>query len=481
MLDDYPKIKLVGTSIITIVIILLIFILVYKENLSKYLEDNWTDIRCNPLAIPLAGLVNTVEGKNYGDKVTNNFNKCMNSNISGNLGPLLQPFMNAIGGIIKIIIKIGESLNSFREALGSIRVMFQAFIGNTIDKLSNSYAAMVYFREKMKHIIKRQVAIMEIISQFLTAFPFLIYSLSHGPLPRFAVWFGKYLGILIAILIICLLCAFGGFFVQIFACPICALCFTEDSLVGRDEYEKKIRDINIGDKLDNNTIVTGRIYIKGDEKNKFPMYRLNNNCILTGSHLVYMNGWKRVKDIGIKVEYLDDNIICLITNNHNIPTNKYMFKDYLETSDSSVLFRQMDTIKQYLNYRNMENINKIDNIRPICSAGFSKQTLKELEKNDNNEIYGWVEIKEENIEWYKYDDMVLTANQLVYTDGVWKRVYECKGSNRIDYMDDRIYNVISVNGSLVCNGNILRDFMETHNKEVQDELLRQLDKYHNII
>ena len=178
MLDDYPKIKLVGTSIITIVIILLIFILVYKENLSKYLEDNWTDIRCNPLVIPLAGLVNTVEGKNYGDKVTNNFNKCMNSNISGNLGPLLEPFMNAIGGIIKIIIKIGESLNSFREALGSIRVMFQAFIGNTIDKLSNSYAAMVYFREKMKHIIKRQVAIMEIISQFLTAFPFLIYSLS---------------------------------------------------------------------------------------------------------------------------------------------------------------------------------------------------------------------------------------------------------------------------------------------------------------
>jgi hypothetical protein len=141
----------------------------------------------------------------------------------------------------------------------------------------------------------------------------------------------------------------------------------------------------------------------------------------------------------------------------------------------------MDTVKQYLNYRNMDNINKMDNIRPLCSAGFSKQTLKELEKNDNNEIYGWVEIKEENIEWYKYDDMILTGNQLVYTDGVWKRVYECKGSNRIDYMDDRIYNVISVNGSLVCNGNILRDFMETHNKEVQDELLRQLDKYHNII
>jgi hypothetical protein len=355
--------------------------------------------------------------------------------------------------------------------------MFQAFIGNTMDKLSNSYAVMVYLREKMKHIIKRQVAIIEIIKQFLAAFPFLIYSLSRGPLPRFAVWFGKYLGVLIAVLVICLLCAFGGFFVQIFACPICLLCFSEDSLVGVGKYEKQISDIQIGDKLDDDTIVTGKIYIKGDNINGYPMYKVDTNCILTGSHMIYKNGWKRVKDLGIKAENMNCNIVCLITNNNMIPTNKYIFKDYLETQSPNILCRQMDTVKQYLNYKDIDTRPKIDRNRPLCQSGFSKEVINEIINNENNEIYGWIEIDDENVEWYEYEGMIMTGNQLVFDDGKWYRVYENKNSKRVEYRG-RIYNVISINGSIVCNGVIMRDFMETHNEEVQEELLRQLDKYH---
>ena len=76
--------------------------------------------------------------------------------------------------------------------------------------------------------------------------------------------------------------------------------------------------------------------------------------------------------------------------------------------------------------------------------------------------------------------MIMTGNQLVFDDGKWSRVYENKKSKRVEY-EGWVYNVISVNGSIVCNGIIMRDYMETHNEEVQEELLRQLDKYHNII
>jgi hypothetical protein len=356
--------------------------------------------------------------------------------------------------------------------------MFKAFIGNTMDKLNNSYAVLIYLREKMKHIIKRQVAVMEIMKQMLKALPFLIYSLSRGPLPRFAVWFGKYLGVLIAVLIICLLCVFGGFFVQIFACPICAICFTEDSIVGTGKYAKKIEDIIIGDKLDDKTIVTGRIFIKRDDNYPFPMYKLDKDCILTGSHLVYKNGWKRVKDLGIKMEYINTNLVCLITNDHTIPTNKYIFKDYIETSNPNVLFRQMDTVKQYLNYKNMNTKVKIERERPICSAGFSYNTMNDLINNEDNEIYGWIEIVDDNVEWYNYEGMTLTGNQLIFENGEWKRVYESINGQKIEYDSTHIYNVISINGSIVCNGNLMRDFMETHNEDIQEELLRQLDKYH---
>jgi hypothetical protein len=478
MLDDYPKVKLVGQSLIIIVVSILVFILVYNDRIKKYVNDNWNEIKYNPIFIPLAGFADSVDGDTYGDKVQTTFNKYMNVNLGGVMNKLLAPFMLLIEGIIKIIKNIGKVLNTFREAIAVLRVMFQAFIGNTIDKLSNSYGTMVYLREKMKHIIKRQVAMMEILKQFLAAIPFLIYSLSRGPLPRFAIWIGQYLGLLIGILIVCLLCAFGDFFTRIFACPICAICFSEDSIVGYGKYNKKIGDIKIGDKLDDNTIVTGKIYIKGTENNPFAMYKLDDNCILTGSHLVYKNGWKRVKDLGIKMEYIHTNLVCLITNNNIIPTNKYIFKDYMETNDEHIICRQMDTVKQYLNYRNIETRVKVDSERPLCNAGFDYNTMKELINNENNEIYGWIEIEDNNIVWYKYDDMILSANQLIYENGKWMRVYESINGVKIDNDSNKLYNVISINGSIVCNGNIMRDFMETHNEDVQEELLRQLDKYH---
>ena len=479
MLDDYPKVKLVGQSLIIVVIIILVFILIYNDRIKKYVNENWTELRCNPFMMPFVGYANAAEGNTYSEKVSTNFNKCMNTNLDGTLNSLSGPFMVSIAGIIKMASVVGDTLNSFREGLGALRVMFQAFIGNTIDKLSNSYATMIYLREKMKHIVKRQVAIMEIMKQFLAALPFLIYSLSRGPLPRFAIWLTTYMGVVIAILVVCLLCVFGSFFAGIFACPICLVCFKEDSIVGVDKYEKRINEIKIGDKLDNNTIVTGRIYIKGDKQYPFPMYKVDNNCVLTGSHMVYKNGWKRVKDLGIKVEYMNCNIICLITNNNTIPTKTYMYKDYLETRDPNILCRQMDTVKQYLNYKDMNATAKVDNNRPLCSAGFSRDTMNDIINNENNEIYGYIDINDDNVEWYEYEGMIMTANQLVFDDDKWYRVYENKRSKKVNY-EGLIYNVVSVNGSIVCNGVIMRDFMETHNEDVSDELLRQLDKYHNI-
>jgi hypothetical protein len=175
--------------------------------------------------------------------------------------------------------------------------------------------------------------------------------------------------------------------------------------------------------------------------------------------MIYKNGWKRVKDLGIKAENMNCNIVCLITNNNIIPTNKYIFKDYLETQNPNILCRQMDTVKQYLNYKDINTNAKIDRDRPLCQSGFSKEVINEIMNNENNEIYGWIEIEDENVEWYEYEGMIMTGNQLIYDGGKWYRVYENKNSKRVEYRG-RIYNVISINGSIICNGIIMRDFME---------------------
>jgi hypothetical protein len=474
MLDNYPNIKLVGQTLIITVVTILIFILVYQNKIRDYLNNNWVELRCQPYIIPLAGLADVAEGDNYIDKVTSTFNKCMNTNIEGSLAQLMRPFYTMINGLLAIIKRTNNSLNSIREAIAALRVLFQAFIGNTMDKLSNSYVTMVYFREKMKHIIKRQTAVMEIMTQFLAALPFLFYSLSNGPLPRFANWFIKYSVILIAILAICLLCIFGGPFVSLFACPICALCFTESSIIGIGDFKKPIIDIEIGDYISDDTYVTGIIHICSNEI--IDMYKVSDNCIVSGSHSILIDDvWMRVRDIGIKPSFMSEHIVCLITNNNTIPTETHIFKDYLETADKLITYRQMMTVEDSLN----NDKGQIDFSKPRYPAGFSYKTIMEMSEDISIAGYGFVEIENDNIEWYEYEGTIVSGTLLVKENDRWIRVYSSNKAYKIDYDSNRIYNLITDDGIIKYKDVNYRDFLETHDKSIWDELLRQLDNYHN--
>jgi hypothetical protein len=478
MLDDYPKTKLIGLSLIVIVVTLLIFILVYQNRVTDYLNKNWAEVRCNPWIMPLAGFADVAEGTDYMDKVNTNFNKCMNTTIQGTFGELLKPFLTLVGGILSGLKKISETLNSFREVISSIRTLFQAFIGNTVDKLSNSYVALIYLREKMKNIINRQVAIMEIIHQFLTALPFLFYSLSNGPIPRFINWLARYIGMLIFSLVICLLCSFGGFFVSLFACPVCALCFTEDSLIGVGKYKKVIKNVEIGDVLDEHTYVTGKIYLKYIEPYPYYVHKINNECKLTGSHCVKIdNKWMRMNELNITPEEYSGNLICLITNNHLIPTEEYIFKDYLETDDKDVIFKLMDTVENHLNNEDNSKNNNLG--RHTTLQGFSDETIKKIINNEDNIIYGIVTVEDPFVRWYDYNGIVVTGNQLVYENNRWIRVYKSEMATLSIEQTKLIYNVVTIDGIININGVLCRDFLETQDEDINLELLRQLDNYHN--
>jgi hypothetical protein len=42
-----------------------------------------------------------------------------------------------------------------------------------------------------------------------------------------------------------------------------------------------------------------------------------------------------------------------------------------------------------------------------------------------------------------------------------------------------IYNVVTIDGIINTNGVLCRDFLETQDEDINLELLRQLDNYHN--
>ena len=106
----------------------------------------------------------------------------------------------------------------------------------------------------------------------------------------------------------------------------------------------QMKDVNLGDILENGIQVCGKLTLKGDKENpyyKIWSYKLNDYIYVTGSHKIFNNrmennrtdklsNYVEVKDYinAEKTNYYADELSCLITSNHNIPIGEYTFWDW---------------------------------------------------------------------------------------------------------------------------------------------------------
>jgi hypothetical protein len=391
MIEEYynqfkPFLRLVLQLLFYAIVVIIIMAILYQDKIQQYLDENWNAIRCEPYVIPFAGFSNVADGKTYGEKVNKNFQHCTGTHIKTAFPSLLEPFIAFLAIIKSSLEQVSGSINTFRKALSTLRIMFAALVKNTVEKMANSYAASVFLQEKMKNIVKRQTAVVEVMRQFLVAFPFVMESLMYGPIPRFAVWLSRYTWMLLSSIVICILCTFGGPFVSMFACPMCAICFTPSSIVGRDGYRKPIKVCDLGSYLDPYTEVTGIIYFGQtcvatnsfdivrniqllyplhEKGNGIPEYgepetffnprdafdreltskkQIKNHTWVTSSHAIFdsnTNQWTRISDWarqrGIRPAFAYEPVICLITSNNTIPVNQHMCKDYEEINNTKIL------------------------------------------------------------------------------------------------------------------------------------------------
>ena len=103
-----------------------------------------------------------------------------------------------------------------------------------------------------------------------------------------------------------------------------------------DSKIKKMKDIEIGDILENNNKVISVVQIKGDSEN--PFYKitskeLETDILVTGTHKIYdeeqdkfipVEDFKHAK----KTFFWGPKMYCLITETHQIPIGEYTFWDW---------------------------------------------------------------------------------------------------------------------------------------------------------
>ena len=283
-----------------IIIILVIGVVITSMSAISQVKDvsnNWSKYRCNPLAMPFAGL--------FGYNTKENFEFCMN-NIFTNFS---MPFLGSIGNIFQqfatLLQTIFSSLNGLRNSIatmgGGINIIFKEFT----DRISSFFFQLRVSAITLRTLFGRLYA---------TLFSVMYMGLSG----------------------ITGISSFTNTFLFSFLDTFCFPGHTELMVqVDKGFHRVPIKDIKIGDVLlPGKSVVTAtfQFYSKGQE-----MVQLGKTVVSTNHYVLHEGKYIMAGDHPYAIRLgpwnSDDLLYCVNTSDHHIPVEYLTFMDYDETSE----------------------------------------------------------------------------------------------------------------------------------------------------
>jgi hypothetical protein len=259
------------------------------------IKANWPLYRCNPMYMPLA------------DDPETNFTYCIQSMQSDYMGYLLQP-------ITFVTSSITDILGSFLGEINMVRAMFdkiRGFMSSIIESVFGVFLNLVIEFQKItigiKDLIGKTIGIMVSLMYILDGSIKTMNSTWNGPPGQMIKALGK--------------------------------CFHPDTkLKLKNGTIKAIKDIDLGDILENGSIVESVMKIN-NKNSPVPLYVIKDegvnkeNIYVTGSHLVFNNTTQKFCKIekyykSLKCSKQTEWFSCLITSDHKIQIGNELFWDW---------------------------------------------------------------------------------------------------------------------------------------------------------
>lgn len=286
---------------VTLWSILLMYI-PYIFGFRQQIIDNWSTYRCSPTIIPIAGMINKKDTESVSEATSNNFSYCVQNIQTSFMGSLLEPVYYVTSGLSDVTGMLGS-------AVGDISGLFSR-LRDFLEEITSSIMSLFYnlIIEYMKIFIALEDLVGKIIGTVLSV-AYLVEGLPLSAASLMDGWVGQIID---------------------------AACFHPDTIICKQDGTKcKISELSLGDKIDGNSEV--QIIMKIQNKKKEPFYKLKNDnngdfIYVTGSHLIYLEniGYIPVKEYkdAIPTDFIENELICLVTNNHIIKIGKYIFHDW---------------------------------------------------------------------------------------------------------------------------------------------------------
>ena len=266
----------------------------YYSQVSE-IKANWPLYRCNPMYMPLA------------DNMEENFTYCIQTMQSGFMGHLLQPLTFITNSIGSMMGGVMNDIQSVRGMFNKIRTQFSNIIQSIFGVFLNLIIEFQKITISIKDLIGKTIGIMVSLMYVMDGSIKTMNSTWNGPPGQMVKALGK--------------------------------CFYPNTKVKlQDGTVKQMKDINLGDILENGSIVEAVMMID-NKREPVSLYRIPNEGVggtdifVTGKHLVFDKKTQRL----IKVENYSNAInskieidwfSCLITSDHKIQIGNELFWDW---------------------------------------------------------------------------------------------------------------------------------------------------------
>lgn len=268
--------------------IMLILTMASFSGMSQVMQ-NWPVNRCNPIYMPFA------------DNIEENFIYCIQNMQTGFMGYLLQPIYYILNVFSSMGGEFSEALNDARTMMSTIR----SFITNTIQSVFGVFLNLIIEFQKIT------ISIKDLVGKIIGIMVTLMYIVDGSMQTMQSAWNGP-----------------PGQMVQ-------ALCFHPNTsvkikLLNGKIKNVKMKNLNLGDILINGSKVTGIIKLANIANE--PLYKISN-IYVTGTHMILSkeNKFIQVKnheDAILQTEITSEWFSCLITDDHKIIIDDYIFWDW---------------------------------------------------------------------------------------------------------------------------------------------------------
>jgi len=402
-----------GGSVIACVLLLLAFFCVfsylYVMNHIKPIKSNWVNERCKPQVLPFAGLINTPPGESKIKFTADNFAACTTTILASVVSFFLKPVYFVTSIVVNLFGELGKAVNAVRGIMAYIRTQIDAISKQILLRIFGTLVPIQKALIKMKDLFGKIQGVMVstlftamgsymALKSFIGAFmELLIIILVTAAAAIVALWILPFTwpaaaaGTVFFLLISIPLGIIVGWMVHILnlttsnSVPGKPGCFDSDTIFDMLHEKKKISEIEVGEKLQNGSVVTGifKLSYTGED-----VYLLNN-IVVTGSHKIFHNNeliYVKEHPGAKKIFYNDEFVYCINTSNKRINLAGLEFADWDEIEDEDMIILKK--------LRLIPKKATINEIHKYLDGGFHENTMIELEDGRSKKIKN-IEVNEQ--------------------------------------------------------------------------------------